>query len=413
MDQSLWIATQWILLALVASIISIRFAISVALVEIAVGVFGGNVMHIEITPWVTFLASFGSVLLTFLAGAEIDPEGLKKNLKSSLVIGFLSFLLPFLAGIAVAYYGLGWTWNASKITGIALSTTSVAVVYAVMVETGLSSTRFGQSILAACFVTDLGTVVALGLLFTGLSWKLLVLAVALVLVILIGTRLASKIFQMYSGKVSEPEIKFVFLILVALGYLAVYTGSEAVLPAYIIGMAMAGFFLKYKETLHKMRAIAFVAFTPFYFIKAGALISVHALITTLPLIGLLLLVKVIAKFVGVLPATTFFKYNKRDGMYTTLLMSTGLTFGSISSLYGLTNGYINESQYSIIVTVVILSAILPTIVAQRFFYPKELTETSQTAPIPQMKPNSTPIPESPVILERREIHGYPQNSGGI
>ncbi len=412
MDQSFWIATQWILLALAASIISIRFAISVALVEIALGVVGGNLMHIEITNWVTFLASFGSVLLTFLAGAEIDPEGLKQNLKPSLVIGFLSFLLPFLAGLAVAYYGLGWTWNASKIAGIALSTTSVAVVYAVMVETGLSSTRFGQAILAACFVTDLGTVVALGLLFTGLSWKLVVLAAALVVVIILGTRLASKIFQMYSGKVSEPEIKFVFLILVALGYLAVYTGSEAVLPAYIIGMAMAGFFLKYKETLHKMRAIAFVAFTPFYFIKAGALISVHALVTMLPLIGLLLLVKVFAKFVGVLPSTTFFKYNKRDGMYTTLLMSTGLTFGTISSLYGLTNGYITEAQYSAIVAVVILSAIIPTMVAQKYFYPHALAESPQTAQSPQI-PKAAPIPGSPVIMERREAHGYPQNSGGI
>ncbi|MHB8124347.1 MAG: cation:proton antiporter [Desulfitobacteriaceae bacterium] len=369
-DQSFWIATQWILLALIASIVSIRFAISVALVEIAVGVVGGNLLHIEITTWVNFLASFGSVLLTFLAGAEIEPESLKKNFKQSLVIGFLSFLIPFVLGIVVAYYGFGWTLNASKIVGIALSTTSVAVVYAVMVETGLSSTRFGQAILAACFVTDLGTVLALGLLFTGFSLKLLAFAGVMVVAVLVGTPLASKVFKTYSGKVSEPEIKFVFLILVLLAYLAVYSGSEAVLPAYIIGMAMAGFFLQYKETLHKMRAIAFVAFTPFYFIKAGALISVQALVTMLPLIGLLLLVKVSAKFVGVLPATRFFKYGKRDGIYTTLLMSTGLTFGSISALYGLTNGHITDAQYSAIVTVVILSAIIPTMIAQKYFFPQ-------------------------------------------
>ena len=383
MDQTFWIASQWILLALVASLLSVRLGISVALMEIAIGVFGGNVMHIEITNWVNFLASFGAVILTFLAGAEIDPQSLKENLKQSLVIGFLSFLLPFLLGMGVAYYALGWNINAAKITGIALSTTSVAVVYAVMVESGLSTTRFGQAILAACFVTDLGTVVALGLLFTGFSLKLLGFAVILTIAVLIGTPMAARIFKLYSGKVSEPEIKFIFLILAILAFLAVYSGSEAVLPAYIVGMAMAGFFLQYKETLHKMRAIAFVAFTPFYFIKAGALISTQALVASAGLIILLLLVKVAAKFIGVLPATKLYAYNTRDGMYTTLLMSTGLTFGSISALYGLTNNYITNAQYSAIVAVVILSAILPTMVAQRFFFPT--LEAERVLPAKEIK----------------------------
>lgn len=375
MDPTFWIAAQWILLAFVASLLSIRLGISVALMEIAIGVIGGNLMHIEITSWVNFLAGFGAVVLTFLAGAEIDPQSLRENLKQSIVIGLLSFLLPFLFGMGAAYYALGWNINAAKITGIALSTTSVAVVYAVMVESGLSATRFGQAILAACFVTDLGTVLALGLLFTGFSLKVLGFAVILILAVLIATPMASRIFKLYSGKVSEPEIKFVFLILTLLAFLAVYSGSEAVLPAYIIGMAMAGFFLQYKETLHKMRAIAFVAFTPFYFIKAGALVSVKALVTTSGLILLLLLVKVAAKFIGVLPATKLFGYNNRDGMYTTLLMSTGLTFGTISALYGLTNHYVTDTQYSAIVAVVILSAVMPTVIAQRFFFPTLANES--------------------------------------
>ncbi len=375
MDPTFWIAAQWILLAFVASLLSIRLGISVALMEIAIGVIGGNLMHIEITSWVNFLAGFGAVVLTFLAGAEIDPQSLRENLKQSIVIGLLSFLLPFLFGMGAAYYALGWNINAAKITGIALSTTSVAVVYAVMVESGLSATRFGQAILAACFVTDLGTVLALGLLFTGFSLKVLGFAVILILAVLLATPMASRIFKLYSGKVSEPEIKFVFLILTLLAFLAVYSGSEAVLPAYIIGMAMAGFFLQYKETLHKMRAIAFVAFTPFYFIKAGALVSVKALVTTSGLILLLLLVKVAAKFIGVLPATKLFGYNNRDGMYTTLLMSTGLTFGTISALYGLTNHYVTDAQYSAIVAVVILSAVIPTVIAQRFFFPTLANES--------------------------------------
>jgi Kef-type K+ transport systems, membrane components len=381
MDQTYFVLAEFLLLALVASLLSIRLGISVALMEIAVGIVGGNTLHIEITPWVNFLAGFGAVILTFLAGAEIDPTSLKENLKESLAIGFLSFILPFIGGMALAYYFFGWEVNAAKIAGIALSTTSVAVVYAVMVESGLSSSKLGQAILAACFVTDLGTVVALGVLFAGFSVKLVEFAAVLFVAVLLATPTAKRLFATYGGRVSEPEIKFVFLILAVLAYFAVFSGSEAVLPAYILGMAMAGFFNKFKETLHKMRAVVFVAFTPFYFIKAGALVSASALYTMAGTIGVFLLVKVAAKFIGVLPATYYFKYNTRTGMYTTLLMSTGLTFGTISSLYGLTNNYINSNQYSVLVATVILSAIVPTVIAQKYFFPaldEECTDISTT-----------------------------------
>ena len=374
MEQNFAIAAQWVLLALIATFLSIRLGIAVALMEIALGVIGGSVMNLEITPWVTFLAGFGAVVLTFLAGAEINPDSLKNNLAESLGIGFLSFLLPFLGGMAAAYYWLGWDVNASKIAGIALSTTSVAVVYAVMVESGLSSTRLGQAILAACFVTDLGTVLALGLLFTGFSMKVAGFAAVLILAGFIVTPMAEKVFKLYGGRVSEPEIKFIFLILLALAYLAVISGSEAVLPAYIIGMTMARFFTRYKETLHKMRAIVFAAFTPFYFIKAGVLVSITALYSMSGAIFLFLVVKVAAKFVGVLPATHWFNYDRRTGIYTTLLMSTGLTFGTISALYGLSNQYITGSQYSVLVATVILSAVVPTIIAQKWFFPYHLEE---------------------------------------
>ncbi|SEP00715.1 cation:proton antiporter [Propionispora vibrioides] len=376
MEQNFAIAAQWVLLALIATVLSIRLGISVALMEIAVGVIGGNAMHLEITSWVTFLAGFGAVVLTFLAGAEIDPDSLKGNLKESLVIGFLSFLLPFLGGMWLAEYMFGWDGNAAKIAGIALSTTSVAVVYAVMVESGLSASRLGQGILAACFVTDLGTVLALGLLFTGFSLKVVWFTAVMIVAVLVITPLAARIFKWYGGRVSEPEIKFIFLVLLALAYLAVISGSEAVLPAYIIGMAMARFFKHYKPTLVKMRAIVFAVFTPFYFIKAGVLVSVGALYTMSGTILVFLLIKMAAKFIGVLPATNWFHYTPRTGIYTTLLMSTGLTFGTISALYGLTNHYIDEGQYSVLVATVILSAVVPTMIAQKWFFPTDETDES-------------------------------------
>jgi Kef-type K+ transport system membrane component KefB len=168
------IASIWMALALSASLISIRVGLSVALAEILMGVIGGNFFSLHTTPWIDFLAAFGSVLLTFLAGAEIDPVSFRRHFKASLAMGAISFLLPFVGVGLFAYFALHWDLRAAQIAGIALSTTSVAVVYAVMTETRLNETELGKLILAACFVTDLGTVLALGILFADFNlWMVL------------------------------------------------------------------------------------------------------------------------------------------------------------------------------------------------------------------------------------------------
>jgi Kef-type K+ transport system membrane component KefB len=170
-------------------------------------------------------------------------------------------------------------------------------------------------------------------------------------------------------RVSEPEIKFVLLVLLGLGGLATAANSEAVLPAYLIGLAFAGVFAHSRVLVNRMRAIAFSLLTPFYFIKAGLLVSLPAIAAGAGLIGVLLLVKVGAKTIGVWPVSRLAGLAVREANYTTLLMSTGLTFGTISALFGLRNGLIDASQYTILVTTVILSAVVPTLIATTFFQP--------------------------------------------
>jgi Kef-type K+ transport system membrane component KefB len=383
MGDSLGVAAVWMGLALLASLISIRFRLSVALVEILVGIAAGNVaallghyhafgLHWEMkaNEWIAFLAGFGSILLTFMAGAEIEPAVLRKFLKESLAIGAASFAAPFVGALLYARYVSGWDWNAALICGIALSTTSVAVVYAVMIETGLNETDFGKLILAACFITDLGTVVALGACFANYDWTLLVFAAAAALVLWLAPRFVRWFFRRWGSHVSEPGVKMVFFVLFALGALATFSKSEAVLPAYMVGLALAGIFAHQRDTLRRLRTTVFAFLTPFYFLNAGAKVYLPAVGAGLALIVVLLLVKIAAKFAGVWPLTRLFRFRARDGNYTTLLMSTGLTFGTISALFGLNNHYIDEAQYSVLVTVVIASAVVPTLVAQAFFKPE-------------------------------------------
>ena len=369
MEQIWTVAALWIGMALLATLISIRLGISVALIEICLGVAGGNFLDMHATVWINFLASAGSVLLTFLAGAEIDLAVLRIKWKETLTIGSLSFLAPFLGAIAYAYYVAGWSVPASEIAGIALSTTSVAVVYAVMLERGYNNTELGKIILAACFITDLGTVLALGLIFARYDWWLLAFGLVMVVTLWKLQPLTTWFFAKVGPRISEPETKFILVILFALGALATAAQSEAVLPAYLVGMVLAPVFLANRTLAQRMRVIAFSVLTPFYFLKAGSLVSLNAVLASAVLIGMFLAVKIAAKFLGVWPFAIAFRFGQRNAMYTTLLMSTGLTFGTISALYGLSHELISQDQYTILVTAVILSAVVPTVIAERWFDP--------------------------------------------
>jgi Kef-type K+ transport system membrane component KefB len=383
--ENVWLTSAlWLGLALLASIISIRVAMSVALIEIIVGAVAGNAIGLPLTEWVNFLAGFGAILITFLAGTEIDAKVLRRHLGPSVGIGVLSFLAPYLGCMLFARHGLGWSWPQAQIAGISLSTTSVAVVYAVMIETGFNKTELGKIILAACFVTDLGTVLALGIVFAHFDIRLAVFGAATAVALALLPRFAPWFFARVGHRVSEPETKFVALVLLGLGGLATIAGSEAVLPAYLVGMALAPAFLADAELPHRMRVIAFTILTPFYFLKAGSLIDFRAVVASAGLIVVFLVIKMATKFLGILPLTKAFAFDRREGMYTTLLMSTGLTFGTISALFGFANHIIDERQYAILVTAVIGSAVVPTLIAQRWFQPAlEPAESDRRrAPLP-------------------------------
>jgi len=395
MTQNVWfIASIWMGLALAASLISIWSGVSVALIEILVGTLAGNVaiglaggalqiglggngtdaggLHhvLQSTEWTNFLALLGSGVLTFLAGAEIDPDSFKTNWRVSALIGVLSFAIPFGAVWLVAQFVFGWSLRQAQVAGIALSTTSVAVVYTVMIEGGLSDTAMGKMILAACFITDLGTVLALGTLFANFNLWLLIFIVVMVAVLWLMPRCTQSMLERLGAtRVSEPEVKFIFFVLFLLGGLATTARSEAVLPGYLLGLILAGVFLRDKTLVHRMRSIAFAVFTPFYFIKAGLYVSVPALWTSVAIIVVFLFLKMATKTVGVFPLARLHYMKLREASYTTLLMATGLTFGTISALFGLQNKIIDQRQYTILVTTVILSAFVPTLVAQKFFQP--------------------------------------------
>jgi len=359
------------LLVFLASLISVEAGISVALIEITLGVIGGNFLKISSTPWLTFLAGFGGILLTFLAGAEVDLVILREKAKESLLMGGISFLAPFLGSIAYCHWVAHWTWYASIIGGIALSTTSLAVVYAVLVETGLTNYEIGKILMASCFITDLGTALALSLIFAEFNVFTLVFAGVSIVVIFIMPKISPSIFKRYGERVIEPEIKFLFFILFLFIYVSKLGSSHAILPAFVAGLVLSKTFSENRLLQRKLRVIAFAMITPFFFINGGINISLKMLVQNFGLFAVLFGVKQVTKIAGIYPFAR--KYVKKEAMFTTLLMSTGLTMGTISSMYGLSSGIINQAQFSVLVAAVVVSAVLPTFIAQKWFYPSHVT----------------------------------------
>jgi len=347
---------------------SAELGLSVAITEILAGVIAGNFLGLHTTPWIDFLAGFAGIVLTFLAGTEVDADLLREKWKESVLIGGFSFLVPFLVCMAFAAWVLHWSSQAASIAGVALSTTSLAVVYAVLVETGLTETRIGKLIMASTFVTDFGTAMALTLLFIHPGPLLAVFVVVSAAVIILVYRVSPHFFQRYGDRVTEPEIKLIFLALFIMMLVAELGQSHAVLPAFIFGLVMARFLATHRNQLRRLRVVAFALLTPFFFLKSGMNVSLPAVAANLGWLALFLSLKLAAKFIGVYPLAI--RYVQRYAWYTTLLMSTGLTFGTISSLYGLNAGILDKAQFSVLVTTVIATAVVPTFFAQRFFSPK-------------------------------------------
>src|SRR6202047_2448401 len=374
------LAALWLGLALVASLISIWLRISTALSEIVVGTIAQLIIGAAIgsallgtdESWVKFLSGIGAIVLTFLAGPELDPKVFKLKWKEAAAVGIASFFFPFVGCAAVAHYLLGWEVMPSWLAGVAMSTTSVAVVYAVMIEFGFNTTEYGKTILAACFITDLGTVVALGLIFAPFTLKTLVFLVVGAVVFFVLPWLTPRFFRLYGNRPSELETKFLLLCLFGMGALATWADSEAVLPAYLIGMVLAGTVGKDHALVRRLRMLTFGFLTPFYFIRAGSFVSISALVAAPVAFLFFLAVKIGTKIAGVYPVTKLFSAPDREAMYTTLLMSTGLTFGTISALFGLSHGIISQAQYSSLVATVLARAVIPTVIANVFYLPRHL-----------------------------------------
>ena len=382
MNDIYFLAAFLFLAAVLSTILANLLKISMALMEIIVGAaIGYAAFQLGLTEqlslnadWLKFCAGVGAIMLTFLAGAELNPDVMKSKIKEVAIIGLIGFVAPFAGCSLIAYYLMGWSLKASLLCGIALSTTSMAVVYAVMLEYGLNKTDFGKGLLGACFVNDLGTVIGLGLIFAPFTYRTIIFIAVTIALIFILPVVTDFLIKHFAYKTAAIRAKWILFVLLAMGVLALWSDSEPVLPAYVIGMLLAKTMEKDGHFVRRLRTLTIGFLTPLYFLRAGALVSIPALIAAPVAFLVLFSGKVITKIFGLYPAICSFRNHKDEKWYYTLLMSTGLTFGTISALFGLSHNIISQAQYSYIVGAVIASAVIPTLIANKFFLPSHLLE---------------------------------------
>lgn len=246
------------------------------------------------------------------------------------------------------------------------------MVYSVLVETNLSKTEIGKLLMASTFITDMVTAIALSILFiTPNIYTILFRGISLI-VIVFAVKFSHIVFDnpRLKNKVVEPEIKYLFVLLFIFMYFANLGNGQAVLPAFLLGLLMSKHFTETSETKkvrNRPRTVAYAVIIPVFFIVGSINMSLPVIISSIGLFIMLFAIKIISKFIGVYFLAD--RYIPHGSIYTTILMSTGLTFGTIASVFGLTYGYINTVQYSVLIGVVVASAVIPTFIAQKWFMP--------------------------------------------
>jgi glutathione-regulated potassium-efflux system ancillary protein KefC len=353
----------------IAGIVCIKAKISSSIFGVGVGLFLVNVLGICAAPWPGFLGTFGGLVLTFLAGAEVEFTLLGRQAKQSFRIGTMAFVVPLIGVVGALSLFTDWSWQTKIAVALALATTSVAVVYTVLSKYELIKTPAAKTIIAVMFVNVILTLIGINFIQTPFDFVTVAFVVTLIALVPTVPKLLGKVVKNYGKRAVEIELKFVLAILLGIYFFAGQASLHSVFGAFILGLIIANCIQGRQEILSKMRTITFALLAPAFFVRAGMLIALPAVIANIVLVLGLLGTKLASKFVGVYGLCK--RWIPEAPTFSTMLFSTGLTVGTITATLGHQLGYLSDARFSIVATIVILSAVVPILIAKRFTPTKE------------------------------------------
>lgn len=286
-------------LVLIAALLGYRFGIAVAILEIAAGAIAGNLLGFQVSPWLQTFADFGSLLLIFIAGSDIDIETMVRKFKPVGLMGGISFLAPFLVVLGFGLFVQQWDMPRALLVGIASSTTSVAVTYPVLRDSGLLKRDLGKILLLVAFVPDFLVTLALFVFFSEIGVQTLAIILLLALAIFVLRFVSGRVFRRVGETSSEIKLRFIFFVLFALAFISERGNLHASLAVFILGILVSELMKEQEETDKRLRAVAFSIFVPAFYFKAGLLFSFSAVAQNLLTIVVLLALAFGAKFIGI------------------------------------------------------------------------------------------------------------------
>ena len=348
----------------IATIISRRIQIPEVVGLMVIGV----ILSPSLLGWVTgghtieVISEVGLILLMFLAGLESDIELLKKYLKPSLLVALTGVFIPILIFGAVSI-GLGHDISTSFFYGIVFSATSVSITVQVLQEYGKLSTKAGNIIMGAAVVDDILAILILSV-FTSvkkqegnLLYQFMSEIIFFIFLFLVYKFIPH--FWKLVNKLSVPKKHVItaLLICLSLSLLANSVGMSAVIGSFFAGLAIAQ--TKVSDQIESaISEIGNIIFIPVFFVSIAISIDLKSLLTAPMLILCFTILAILTKFVPAYYAGKLFNLDKEESLLIGAGMVSRGEMALIVSQIGITSTIINQTVYSDLVIVIILTTII-------------------------------------------------------
>jgi len=361
-----------VVLIIFSAVLALEISFSPSIFEIIAGSIAANFFHMSDLKWADFLANVGLLGLMFFAGLESDIKLLKKNFLKALIIGFSSFLIPFILIFLVTKFIFFYSLKASLLISIALSTTSLALVYPLLKDRKMLHLSAGQILLAGAMVVDIISMFSLSFVFEGINIENILFLFMLLIFMFVLPKFGAKLFNRYKDNHIEFSIRFIIAILIAIGFLSKEIHINEAVLAFALGIFFSDFFRKNNNLEKKLRAIIFGFVAPFFFFKAGYSIKLDVINFKVLFLSLILgIIAFSMKYLATVIATKPF-FKKTVYKIAGLFFNMRLTFGIVSSIFGLEFKIIDINTYISLLLIIISTSIFASILMKKM--PNEITE---------------------------------------
>lgn len=323
------------------------------------------------------LASLGLVILLVLAGLEFDLRTVRQHLRPTIALAAGASTVPFILALAV-----GWYLPAEYLVtpehrlpfalflATALSISAVPVAVRVLIDLDAMDKRVGQLTVTAAVAIDSAGWIALAVVSDiarrgqydplTLGRTLALLGLFVPIVVVLGPRIAAALFRV-TERVRSPAVTGFSLVLVvgiAMAAASLALGLEAVLGAFLAGVILRTHVDgELSRALH-LATLGF--FAPVFFATAGLQVDLASLAApgALPVAGIVLIVAVVGKFLGVALGAAFTNLSRAE----TLCLAVGLNARGameiVVAAVGLALGILTPLVYAVIVLVAIVTSLM-------------------------------------------------------